>query len=214
MDNMENLETLEEASEEPKKKRKLYVPLSALVIYLAVASFLATGVNFSKYISTTNGSDSAKVAKFVVTAPDYDTASDLAPGMYVDAHYYQVRSAMYKFSVQSNADTTMYYKVEVFDVPEGVKVTLDSAITKSPQNLTYHLNSDKGNSPSRYGDVTFTMNDRDANGNLYAQQPILAIAPGDTGVRYHTLMFTTQTGETPSAYTGDFKVKVTAYQID
>ncbi len=40
------------------------IPLKSFLLYLCIALFLTTGVTFSKYITSSNGGDSARVAKF------------------------------------------------------------------------------------------------------------------------------------------------------
>lgn len=45
-------------------KTKVKLPISAYLLYLAIASFLLVGVSFSRYIVSTNKGDHARVAKF------------------------------------------------------------------------------------------------------------------------------------------------------
>ncbi len=40
------------------------IPLKSFLLYLCIALFLTTGVTFSKYITSSNGGDNARVAKF------------------------------------------------------------------------------------------------------------------------------------------------------
>ena len=67
-----------------EKKNKMRLPISAYLTYLLVATLLFTGVNFSKFATTSSGEDSARVAKFAVTENSVETEkivfSDLIPG--------------------------------------------------------------------------------------------------------------------------------------
>lgn len=67
---------------ERQKKRR--IPLSVYLGYLLIITLVVTGVTFSGYVTRTTGEDSARVAKFVVTANSVETQeivfSDLIPG--------------------------------------------------------------------------------------------------------------------------------------
>jgi len=65
-------------------QRKRRIPLSVYLGYLLIVTLVVTGVTFSSYVTQTTGEDSARVAKFVVTASSVETEkivfSDLIPG--------------------------------------------------------------------------------------------------------------------------------------
>ena len=67
-----------------ERQRKRRVPLSVYLGYLLIVTLVVTGVTFSSYVTQTTGEDSARVAKFVVTANSVETEkivfSDLIPG--------------------------------------------------------------------------------------------------------------------------------------
>lgn len=47
-----------------EKRRRVKLPLRAYLLYLALMSFLLTGVTFSKYVTRSSGGDSARVVKY------------------------------------------------------------------------------------------------------------------------------------------------------
>lgn len=67
--------------EKYEKKNKMRLPLSAYLTYLLVATFLFTGVSFSKFATTSSGEDSARVAIMAMDT-SYVIAEELpiAPG--------------------------------------------------------------------------------------------------------------------------------------
>ena len=48
--------------EEQKKKNRVRLPLRAYLLYLLVVTFALTGVTFSRYVTSSNGGDAARVA--------------------------------------------------------------------------------------------------------------------------------------------------------
>jgi len=67
---------------ENQKKRR--IPLNAYLGYLLIVTLAVTGITFSGYVTKSTGEDSARVARFVVTAESVEQAtfnfSDLIPG--------------------------------------------------------------------------------------------------------------------------------------
>lgn len=66
-------------------KKKVKFPISAYLLYFFLATFLLTGVSFSKYISSSSGGDEARVAKFgtlilTETTPT-DNEAKIIPGV-------------------------------------------------------------------------------------------------------------------------------------
>ena len=106
-------------------KGSLHLPLHVYLIYLLVCTFLLTGVSFSRYISSANGSDSACVAAgIVIVTHDSNTAIELnRPSD--DGEMTQ----SFNFEV-SNHDSEVAIRYDVVvklddAMPTGVTMTLD-----------------------------------------------------------------------------------------
>lgn len=88
------------------RRRKL--PVATYLVYLLIATFLFTGVSFSKYATTASGSDEARVAAFdfafVLTGSGNQSevvAVDTYPGM----------DKTYTVKVTDKSEVAMKYKV-------------------------------------------------------------------------------------------------------
>jgi len=195
MDNINEKEVLEP---EKKKKAKFYLPISAIVVYLMVASFLATGVNFSKYISGTNGGDSARVAKFAVKSAQVEGKEIDSVGIYIDSHYYDEREAKYYFTVQNLSDVMIVYKVVVSGVPRGVAVSIDEG---------KDYGGAKGLVPSSFN--SNGVGTLEFGGKYISTMPV-----GDRNVRSHCLTFWPDNiNQIPTSY-GQITVSVFASHLD
>ena len=126
------------------KKNKFRLPISAYVTYLLLASFLLTGVTFSKYVAKTSTSDNARVAKFGVEMVGASNASfALEAG----------GEETYSFTVKNVSDVTLMYKLVLKNLPAGISVSVSDgkaydaerelAIGASaPLSLTFSADSD------------------------------------------------------------------------
>lgn len=122
---------------EQAKKRKGRLPLHVYLAYLLVCTFLLTGVTFSRYISSANGSDSARAAAGVVTVSyDDSTALEMTP-----PYDYGVQERNFQFQVSNvNSEVAIRYDVVVtLDTPlaSGVTMTLDGKECSGNANNTY-----------------------------------------------------------------------------
>lgn len=88
---------------EYKKPRR--APLWQYLCYLLVATVLFTGVTISSYRSTASAEDSARVAKFAVTASGADQTFELSPGG---------ESQQYSFTVKNTGEVTIRYQVRFY----------------------------------------------------------------------------------------------------
>lgn len=105
------------------RRRKL--PVATYLVYLLIATFLFTGVSFSKYATTASGSDEARVAafdfEFVLTGSGNQSevvAVDTYPGM----------DKTYTVKVTDKSEVAMKYTVTAENLTENtpLKVTLNN----------------------------------------------------------------------------------------
>ncbi len=85
-----------------------------------ISAYLLSGV-YAKFSTSASGSDSARVAKFEVTAYDFEGQEDAS--LSVDN-----KTATYSFKVSSNSEVSIKYDVILefpSNVPEGVEITID-----------------------------------------------------------------------------------------
>lgn len=89
-------------------KRKIHIPLRAYLLYLLLITFVLTGVTFSKYVTSTYGGDSARVAelgKLSITengeVPTHDPKFMILPGVDITknavVHFSDSEMACYVF---------------------------------------------------------------------------------------------------------------------
>ena len=113
-------------------KKAARLPLSAYLSYLLVATMVFTGVSFSKFATTASGSDSARVARFSVSAAP---ASGQAQALSLDLNSATgITSDHYAFTVASDSEVMVAYTVTVdlkTQLPTGVTMTLTLADTGS-----------------------------------------------------------------------------------
>ena len=104
------------------RRRKL--PVATYLVYLLIATFLFTGVSFSKYATTASGSDEARVAafdfEFVLTGSGNQSevvAVDTYPGM----------DKTYTVKVTDKSEVAMKYKVTAENLTNNtpIAVTLE-----------------------------------------------------------------------------------------
>lgn len=112
-----------------KQKKRKRLPLHVYLGYLMVCSLLFTGVSFAGYVSRSNGSDSARVAKGVVTV-SYDDRTFMELERPEDDG---VRTEQFKFYVSNGASEVA--------IRYDVVVTLDQALK---DGVTMQLDGMKG----------------------------------------------------------------------
>lgn len=120
------------------KKIKGRLPPYVYLSYLMVCTFLLTGVTFSRYISSANGSDSARVAAGTVTV-GYDannTAFEMTP-----PSDYGVEKREFQFNVSNNiSEVAIQYDVVVTlgkPLETGVTMILDGKECSGSTNNIY-----------------------------------------------------------------------------
>lgn len=123
------------------KKSRKRLPVSAYLGYLLICTLVLTGVSFAKFATTAGGSDSARVAAFVVeaTGKEKDTLTiDCGAGS---------TTATYTLTVKNNnasekvSEVAISYDVVLAlpeDLPNGLTVTLDGNTgTVSEKKITF-----------------------------------------------------------------------------
>ena len=63
-----------------QRKARSAFKLRRWVAYIAILTFVLSGITYSRFISSTNGNDDARVAYFQVVATDTSATLNLAPG--------------------------------------------------------------------------------------------------------------------------------------
>lgn len=128
--------------EQKEKKSRRRLPLHVYLTYLLVCTFLLTGVSFSRYISSASGSDSARVAKGMVTVRcDDDTTVNLVrqsdDGVETEDFSFSVTNSISEVAIQ-------YDVVVTLDKPLGNGVTMNldgNEGTKSEDGKEYKFSN-------------------------------------------------------------------------
>lgn len=124
--------------EQKEKKSRRRLPLHVYLAYLLVCTFLLTGVSFSRYISSASGSDSARVAKGVVTV-SHDNTTEIR---LVRPANDGILTEDFQFEVLNNgSEVAIQYDVVVtLDKPlrDGVTMTLDRSAGTVKDNKTVY----------------------------------------------------------------------------
>lgn len=108
------------------QKGRLHLPAQVYLVYLLVCTFLLTGASFSRYISSANDSDGARVAAGVVTV-SYDDAKTVKMERPADPNH-QVETGSFSFRVSNGpSEVAIRYNLVVkLDeaLPNGVTISL------------------------------------------------------------------------------------------
>lgn len=133
-----------EQYEQKEKKSKKRLPLQAYLAYLLVCTFLLGGVSFSRYITSANGSDRARVAAGVVTVSYNSDNTNMKMERPADDG---TQTENFQFSVSNSvSEVAIRYDVVVtLDQPlgTGVTMTLDGHTGTAEADHTY-IFSDTG----------------------------------------------------------------------
>lgn len=119
-----------------ERKKAPRLPLSAYLSYLLVATFLFTGVSFSKFATTASGSDRARVAGFRVTVSGQQASAEDIELSVGD----ESSSGTYTFTVNNGSEVTVRYQLILENLPAGVVAVvsdgnaLSTFRTLAPQN--------------------------------------------------------------------------------
>ena len=126
-----------------KKMHRIRLPLHVYLSYLLVATFLFTGVSFSKYASSASAQSSAQIAAFSISVE-----GETSDALVLDVSDETQKSDSYSFRVTSNSE------VMVTDV---VTVTLPEVLPEGI-HMTMTVNSEEIASDSNGGTYTFVKN--------------------------------------------------------
>lgn len=149
----------------------LYRVVAVLLVAAVGTSMLATAP-LAKYVTKTTVSDSARVAKFSVSA-----TGESSPSYTLDADN---NSATYDFTVtsQSEVETTYDIIVTLENAFSGVTLSLDGVDGRSADGLTYKFAGvgtfAAGSSQTKSHTLKFTMND-DASTATYPNITVQAV---------------------------------------
>ena len=167
------------------KRRRL--PAAVYLCYLLVAVLAFTGASVAGYKTENSGDDSARVARFEVTAAPVNGQST---AFELDS---TTKSGSYRFTVKSGSETAVSYDV-VVTVPDGQ--TMPSGVTVSLTNEGTTVN----------GQV-------DTTGRIYTFSNAGKFEAASTDAQSLTLTFTAGDGAS-SGSVRDISVDVVATQID
>ena len=176
------------------KPARRHLPLAVYLAFLLVAALAFTGASFASYKTEASVSDSARVARFVVTAAKSEGQSE---DLTLDSTH---TSAAYTFTVSNNEGDKVNETATSYDVV----VTLPSAL---PTGVTMKL--------SRVADTTETeVPQSSASGNTYTFSDdgmmfSTAVPSTDT----YTLTFTADSSS-GSGTLEDINITVNARQVD
>lgn len=167
------------------KRRRL--PAALYLCYLLVAVLAFTGASVAGYKTENSGDDSARVARFEVTAAPVEGQST---AFKLDATHL---SDSYSFTVTNGSETAVSYDV-VVTVPDGKTM---------PKGVTVSLSND-GTTFSSQVDMT---------GRVYTFSNAGRFEAASTDPQNLTLTFTAGTGASSGSVNG-ISVDVVATQID
>lgn len=183
---------MENTRNKPARRR---LPLAVYLAFLLVAALAFTGASFASYKTVATGSDSARVARFVVTAKPVDGQSE---DLTLDS---TKLSAAYTFTVSNNEGGKVNETATSYDVvvtlpsalPNGVTMTLTRGTdTTATEIASYISNSNK----------TYTFSDK---GMLFSA----AVARPVTYILTFTAASDAESGELK-----DINITVNAEQVD
>lgn len=122
-----------------QSQRRLFpLPLYVYLSYLVICTLLLTGISFSRYISSANGSDSARVAKGVVTV-SYDENSTKLEMIRPEEDGVETRAFPFEVS-NGTSEVAIQYDVVVKlnqALQDGVTMKLDDMECSESTNNTY-----------------------------------------------------------------------------
>ena len=167
------------------KRRRL--PAAVYLCYLLVAVLAFTGASVAGYKTESSGDDSARVARFEVTAAP---AGGQSTAFTLNS---TTKSGNYSFTVTNNSETAVSYDV-VVTVPDGKSL---------PNGVTVSL-SNGGKTVSGQVDTT---------GRVYTFSNAGRFEAASTDPQNLTLTFTAGTGASSGSVSG-ISVDVVATQID
>ena len=143
-----------------KEKSRVRLPLYVYLSYLLLASFVFTGVSFSKYASTASAQSSARVAAFSVSAEGESTAL-----LELDASDEMKNTDSYSFSVTSNSEVAVKDIVTVAlpqTLPDGVNMSMSvngNLLEPTCSGNTYVYTADFGFGPETHNwTLSFSIN--------------------------------------------------------
>lgn len=125
---------------EHRKKRIRRLPVHVYLAYLLVCTFLLTGVSFSRYISSSSGSDNARAAKGLVTVTCAGSGNtvELKP---VSGDGTVSEDFLFKVT---NGDSEVAIRYDVVirldqSLPEGVTMELDGRSCSGNSGVEYRF---------------------------------------------------------------------------
>lgn len=142
-------------SSKVKRQANKRLPLFTYLAYLMVATTVFTGVTFSGYISTTTGSDTAKVAKFDISTAEL-TTEDLSLDLSATT---TTESVSYSFTVASSSEIVAAYTVTVTlpsALPTGVTMTMTPVALTKVSDTVYTCSSELGFTDIHTWTLTFS----------------------------------------------------------
>lgn len=179
---------MENTRNKPARQR---LPLAVYLAFLLVAALAFTGASFASYKTVATGSDSAMVARFVVTAiPETNQSENLT----LDSSN---PSAEYRFTVSNNYGG----KVNETATKYSIVVTLPAAL---PNGVTMTLTCGT--------DTTAIANTQSGNTYTFSDDNMLFSA-ADARSDIYTLTFAAQSSAESDTLEG-IKITVNAEQVD
>lgn len=115
------------------EKKKFKLPPTAYLSYFLLALFLLSFVTFSRYVTSTDNSETGRSAIFQV---DVDSQADT---LVLDVNE-GILSDSFIFSVTSNSEIGVYYDVSIDfqkDLPENLTIQLDGKDVGKVENNVY-----------------------------------------------------------------------------
>lgn len=145
------------------KEKRFRLPMTAVISYLLVVTLLLSGVSLARYTASAKGSDSARMARFSVSA----TASADQPSL-IELDSAEGTSGEYAFEVLNDSEMAVQYSVVVGNLPPDICVTMgEQDITTTDESNTAIFDAvNLGAGHNDKGTITFTALD-DAESDLY-----------------------------------------------
>ena len=182
---------MENTRNKPARRR---LPLAVYLAFLLVAALAFTGASFASYKTEATGSDSARVARFVVTAAkDASQKEDLT----LDS---ENKSATYKFTVSNNEGGKVNETATEYDVVVTLPAALPNGVTMKLTRVT--------------GTTVTEVPQSSASGNTYTfSDNGMLFSAADARSDIYTLTFAAQSSAESDTLEG-IKITVNAEQVD
>lgn len=156
-----------------RKKRKFRFPLKTLLLYIIILTSIVTGVTYSSYVTRTNASDSARVARPALAFSHASTAEvlSLGNGAMKPGDTYDIIVSVTNADATGTTEVAESYQFEITNTTDNLPLTFalysgsyntgTGAFSEDNQieNLSTSFNFTAGTAETHYYKIVVTWTD-------------------------------------------------------